>query len=120
MDRGYNAAQIIQNEFPALVYRRAYSAEGIPGMLKAVQILAEYTREQLLEENEAEIERCFHVAKNILTCGSNLAKLAIENVFIHSVSRLLEVSLSISQSERNLFLKFFRKEYEAHILNSRH
>lgn len=116
MERDYSVIQVIQNEFPALVYRQPYCVEGFPRMLKAVQTFAEYTRAQLLERNETEIEHCFHVAKGILTYGSNLAKLAIENIFVYNVSRLLEVSLSVSQSERNLFLKFFRKEYEALIL----
>jgi hypothetical protein len=117
MNADFSAVQLIQNEFPALVYHQQ-TGSGVRDVFKMVQNLANYTREQLKERNENEIEHCFKVAHEILVNGSNIAKLAIENVFVYSVSRLLEVSLQVSAMERRLFLKFFRKEYEARIGNN--
>jgi len=112
MSVDYSAVQMIQSEFPALVYpqQTGYSVRDI---FKAVQNLANYTKEQLHEKNKAEIEHCFEVAHQISVNGSNIAKLAIENIFVYSVSRVLEVSFQVSATERGMFLRFFRKEYEA-------
>ncbi len=113
----YNSVQMIQNEFPALAYQLKQDSS-IRQLFKAVHNLADYTKEQLLENNQLEIEHCYLVAKHISEQGTNLSKLAIENIFIYSVSHLLEVSLAVSGEARSLFLSFFGKEYSRQINSS--
>lgn len=112
----YNSVQMIQSEFPALAYQIKPDT-GIKQLFKAVQNLADYTKEQLREDNRFEIEHCFKVAHEISEQGSNISKLAIENVFVYSVSHLLEMSFSVSQEARKLFLKHFKTEYSK-LINS--
>ncbi len=113
----YNSVQMIQNEFPALAHQVKPDTR-IRQLFKAVQNLADYTKEQLLENNQLEIEHCYRVAKLISNQGTNLSKLAIENIFIYSVSHLLEVSFAVSAEARSGFLKFFGNEYSRQINSS--
>jgi hypothetical protein len=105
-----NSVQMIQSEFPSLAYQLKPDSS-IKQLFRAVQNLADYTKEQLLENNQFEIEHCFRVAHEISNQGSNISRMAIENAFVYSVSRLLEKSFSVSQEARKLFLKFFGNEY---------
>lgn len=107
---------MIQSEFPTLAYQLKPDT-GIKQLFKAVQNLADYTKEQLREDNRFEIEHCFKVAHGFSEQGSNISKLAIENVFVYSVSHLLEMSFSVSQEARKLFLKHFKTEYSK-LINS--
>lgn len=106
----YNSVQMIQSEFPALAYQIKPDTS-IKQLFKAVQNLADYTKEQLRENNQFEIEHCFRVAHEISEQGSNISRLAIENIFVYSVSNLLEFSFSVSAEARTQFLRFFKKEY---------
>ena len=106
--------QMIQSEFPFLTYQKE-TGSNIKQLFLVIQKLADHTKMQLLDDNEAEIEHCYQVAHEILQQGSNISKLAIENVFVYSVSRLLDISLTVSNNSRKEFLKFFRKEYSRQI-----
>ncbi|MFN8286304.1 MAG: hypothetical protein U0V74_06095 [Chitinophagales bacterium] len=106
----YDAVITIQAEFPALAYQ-LQSNVWIKQLFISVQNLAAYTKEQLLSGNQKEVEHCYNVAREILDKGGNISRMAIENVFVYAVSHLLEVSLSVSQEARSLFLALFKKEY---------
>lgn len=101
---------MIQSEFPSLAYQLKPDTD-VRQLFKAVQNLADYTKEQLRENNQFEIEHCFRVAHEISEQGSNISKLAIENIFVYSVSNLLGFSFLVSSDARTQFLKFFKKEY---------
>ncbi len=110
----YDAVSVIQSEFPYLSYQTRNSSNN-KNLFHVVNNLANYTKNQLLENNEAECEHCFKVAYEIWEQGSNISKMAIENIFVYSLSRLLERSFSVSNEAREQFLKFFRKQYEVQI-----
>lgn len=116
-NNSFNALQIIRAEFPALTYSLKADTY-VKQLFKAVQNLSEYTKEQLRNGNEEEVEHCYRTAFNILQHGSNIAKVAIENVFVFGVSQLLEASFSVPQQARKQFLLFFKKEYSKQICNS--
>lgn len=110
LNSGINALQIIRSEFPAITMQ-GKPASPVKELFTAVNNLTQYTRAQLLTNNELEIEHCYKVAHTIMQQGTNLSRLAIENIFVYGVSHLLEVSFSASQQARNKFLAFFEKEY---------
>ena len=110
----YDTVSVIQSEFPYLSYQM-HNASNNKNVLQAVSNLANYAKDQILEHNHVECEHCFRVAHDIFEHGSNISRLAIENVFVYSLSRLLEQSLSASNESREQFLKFFRKQYEIQI-----
>lgn len=72
----YNSLQMIQSEFPALAYQTATQPNS-KSFFKTIQNFADYTKEQLKENNEFEIEHCFRVAHDILEQGSTISKLAL-------------------------------------------
>ena len=109
-----NAVMEIQREFPAIAYP-AKNDSLIKQLFKVVQCFADYTKKQLAEDNEAEVVHCYRTAHHILQHGGNIAKVAIENVFISDVSKTLESSFSVSRNARPLFLQYFKKEYARHI-----
>ncbi len=113
MSTEFNAMQMINSQFPALTFQAKIDRP--LQLFAAVQKLAEYAKKQLAEQNDKEVERCFTVAYDIMNHGSNLAKLAVQNVFVFSVSHWLEASFFVSQKSKSLFLKFFKNEYEAQI-----
>ncbi len=101
----YDAVSVIQSEFPYLSYQTRNSSNN-KNLFHVVNNLANYTKNQLLENNEAECEHCFKVAYEIWEQGSNISKMAIENIFVYSLSRLLERSFSVSNEHGNNFLNF--------------
>lgn len=114
MERGSKVVSLIQSEFPILTCDFPL-VEGKSKLFRIVQNLAEYTKDQMAAYNDKELEHCFKVASEIYTSGDKLAQIAISNVFIYSISRKLEVSLTVSENARNLFLKFFKTQYEKRI-----
>lgn len=107
---GFDAVIAIQSEFPSLAYQMKEDS-GVKQLFIAVQKLADYTKQQLLNDNAHEIEHCYRVAHEIPVRGGNICRLAIENIFVYSVSHLPEVSLTVPQDARTAFLAFFKKEY---------
>lgn len=110
-ETAYDAVQILKGEFPALSYQIPEQNK-IKNLFKTMQLFADYTREQLIIENEAEVERCYAIAREVLIYGTNIARLAVSNVFVYSLCRLLDKGFSVPQRARATFLKYFRKEYE--------
>jgi hypothetical protein len=100
----------ISNELPALAIELSYIRDE-NDIYKAIECLTTHTSSLIREDRVNEVEQCFEMAYELLHEGNRLVQLAIENIFIFSVSHLLEVSLSVAQPVRKLFLENFRKEY---------
>jgi hypothetical protein len=111
MYTGAKAIALIQNEFPLLCANTSRKSEPVR-LFQLMQRLADYAKEQLADYNDEELEHCFEIANEIYASDDKLARIAICTVFVQSVSRKLEMSLSVSARARKLFLKFFKKQYE--------
>lgn len=114
MTTDYDSLQLIKGEFRYLTFQLGEQSKK-DNIFSLAQELAAYTKTQLLEQNDNEVEHCFKVADEVIQHGSNIAKIAIENIFVFSVRRVLEMSLSVSNEARSLFLKFFKQQYENQI-----
>lgn len=100
----------ISNDIPALSIELSYIKDD-NDVYKVIECLTGHTKVLIREERIAEVEECFKAAYELLHEGNRLIQLAVENIFIYSVSRLLEVSLSAAQPVRKMFLQNFSKEY---------
>jgi len=108
----------ITNNVPALAVQLSHIKDN-NDVYRAIDCLTCYTKELIREDRLSEIQACFHAAFELLHEGNRLIQLAVENMFIYSVSRLLEISLNVTQPIRTLFLNIFKKEYCKQI-NSKH
>lgn len=77
----------------------------------AIECLTEYTKELIRDHRNVEAIACFNTAGKLLHQGSKFTRLAMVNIFIHSVSRLLEYSCRAELELRYEFLRYFGKEY---------
>jgi hypothetical protein len=60
-------------------------------IFKSIQCLANYTRSKLLQHDLKAMKKCFAVADEVYVNGNALVKTAIENVFVHSLSSLMNL-----------------------------
>jgi hypothetical protein len=101
---------LISQDVPALSVELSYIKDE-NDVYKIIECLTGYTKTLIREDRVNEVEQCFETAYELLHQGNRLIQLAMENIFIYSVSHLLEVSLCAAQPVRKLFLKNFSKEY---------
>ena len=104
----------ISHDIPALAVQLSYIKDD-NDVYRAIDCLTDYTKTAIRENNLHEVEECFQTACHLLREGNRLIQLAIENTFVYSVSRLLEISIGVAQSVRELFLDNFKKEYAKQI-----
>jgi hypothetical protein len=100
----------IGNDIPALAIELS-NIKDDNDVYRAIDCLTDYTKELIREDRLNEVEICFHIAYELLHEGNRLIQLAVENTFVYSVSRLLEISLNTTHAARTLFLNNFKKEY---------
>jgi hypothetical protein len=79
-------------------------------LYKSVECLTDYTKEVIRSERLNEVRQSFLTAYELLQQGSFVVKLAIINIYVNSVSRIVESTMS-EQSIRTEFMKKFGKEY---------
>jgi hypothetical protein len=100
----------ISNNVPALTIELSYIKDN-NDVYRAIDCLTGYTKAAIREDRLNEVQECFQTAYTLLHEGNRLIQLAVENTFIYSVSSLLEISVSVTQPIRTLFLNNFRVEY---------
>ena len=101
---------LICQDVPALSVELSYIKDqnDVYGL---IECLTGYTKTLINQDKINEVEQCFKAAYELLHEGNRLIQLAVENIFIYSVSHLLEVSFSAAQPVRKMFLQNFSKEY---------
>jgi hypothetical protein len=105
---------LITTEIPELGSRLSF----IPvkaNAFKSIDCLTTYTKDLIRNGETTKAEQCFRTAYELLHQGSALVQLAIANIFVFSVSHMLEGSLTAAQSIRVSFLKNFGEEYSQQI-----
>jgi hypothetical protein len=114
MLRECEVKNIISHDLPSLSVQLSYIKDE-NDVYGYVECLTGYTKSLINEDNLPEVEQCFNAAYDLLHQGNRLIQLAIENIFIYSVSHLLEVSLLVAPAARKLFLQKFSKQYSKQI-----
>jgi hypothetical protein len=78
---------------------------------KSVQCFADFTKELIHTGNLKGVKHCLNVAETMLEDGSLAVKNAIENVFLFSLSAVLDLTSPVSQAVKEMLRGPLRKEY---------
>jgi len=114
MIREAEVKDLISNGIPELEVELSH----IPvraNAFKSIDCLTTYTKDLIRHGETARVELCFKTAYKLLHQGSSLEQLAITNIFVFSVSHLLEGSMTVAQPIRVSFLRNFGEEYSQQI-----
>ena len=80
-------------------------------LCKSISCLTEHTKDMLTGHRTDEVLRCFHAAHKLMLQGTGVVRMAIVNLYIAPVSRLLERSFCPTQEVRAEFIRDFGAEY---------
>lgn len=103
------ALSLLSNEFPAI--RKMLSNETLADIYKVVSAFAGFTKEHARNQDLKEVKHCFNVAEKMLHEGNSAVKNAIENVYVFSLSSLLDVPSAMSSRIRELLNASLKNEY---------
>jgi hypothetical protein len=103
--------ELLGNELPStneLMERKADSSN----VYKTIQYFADFTKQLIQNGNFKEVKHCFKIADKMLQQGNSAVKNAIENVFVFSLSSVLDMSNPICDKVKSLLTDSLRKEYQ--------
>lgn len=79
---------------------------------KIMDCFAAFTKALVARENMDEVKLCFQVAEKLLNKGNKTVKNAIENGYLFSISKVLDVSAPINKKVKNLLKGQLLVEYK--------
>jgi hypothetical protein len=77
---------------------------------------ANYTKNCANVGNTKKLSSCFKVAEKLLNKGNNIVKSAMENVYVFSVSSLLEIVSPIQEQVKKMFPENLKIAYTKQII----
>ena len=84
-----------------------------PGNIyKIMDCFAAFTKQLVARENLDEVKLCFQIAEKLLVKGNRTVRNAIENGYLFSVSRILDVSAPVNDKVKELLKGQLLKEYK--------
>jgi len=101
--------EVITNEIPKMAIDLSLLKD--TSVCQAVACFADYTKELIRDHNSEEAIVCFNTANELLQEGTSAVKNIIINVYVSSVSRLVECSQTVEDNVRMQFLNMFGEEY---------
>lgn len=109
--------EILGNEFPAI----NSDLEKIPNVVnvyKSIKCFADFTKQLVSKGNLKEVKHCFNIAEKMLCQGNNTVKNAIENVYIFSLSSVLDFTSPLSMKIKGIMNDALRREYNRQVCAS--
>ncbi|MFI5151160.1 MAG: hypothetical protein ACHQRM_15615 [Bacteroidia bacterium] len=101
---------ILGNKLPAL--NPELEKLGNKGnVYKTVQCFADFTKALAGAGNMKAVRHCINLAEEMLTKGNSTVQNAIENVFLHTLSPLLDLSDAVGLGLNSMLRGPLRKEY---------
>jgi hypothetical protein len=85
---------------------------------KTIQCFADFTRNLVGSGNLQAVKHCINLAEKMLDDGNNAVKNAIENVFLHTLSPVLDLGDSAGVSIKKMLKGSLRKEYSRQVCGS--
>jgi hypothetical protein len=101
---------VITNEIPQMAIDLSMIKDN-DSVCKTIACFADYTKDLIREHNVNEAIHCFRTANNLMKEGTAAVQNSIVNVYVSSISRLVECSQTVEEIVRMQFLKIFGKEY---------
>ena len=102
--------EILGNELPEINYELQKKVN-TKNIYKTIQCFADFTKQLAVCGNLKEVQRCFNLAEKMLQDGNNTVKNAIENVYLFSVSKILDMTNPLSEAVKEMLNGPLRNEY---------
>lgn len=103
--KAQEAIVLIHREFPAID-----PGHTIPDIFRFVKRLAEHTSQLARMNNMGEVKHCFNIAEKMLKEGNGVVRIAIQNVYVFSLSVLLDIS-PVRAKIKGMMNEGLRREY---------
>lgn len=108
---------VLGNELPAMnpVLEKT---EDVNNIYKAMQCFANFTKSLVSKGDFKEVKHCFQVAETLLKNGNSTVINAIENVYVYSLSSILDLTTPLSLKVKSLLTDSLMKEYRRQVGSS--
>lgn len=84
----------------------------------SVNCFAEFTKQLIKKGNLSEVKHCFNIAEKMLLEGNKTVKNAIENVYLFSMSSILDFTNPLSRKIKGMMNKALLTEYQKQVSTS--
>jgi hypothetical protein len=111
---GNDVTEILKAHVPDLKIEQVNETN----LFKLIDGFAAYTIELLKKGNLSAIKHCFNTAEIMLLEGSAEVKLAIENVYVFSVTTFFEMGHAVSKQIKELLPLHLMEEYHKQVSTS--
>lgn len=102
--------EVIKSEIPKMAIDLSMLKDA-DSVCQAIACFADYTKELIRDHNVDETLVCFNTANELLRDGSTAVRNGIINIYVGSVSRIVECTQTVEDNVRMQFLKMFGEEY---------
>src|ERR1017187_5027257 len=102
--------EILQKELPE-IKKELEKLTNLNNIYKTMQCFVDITKKLAGKRNMKAVKKSFKLAERILKEGNNTVKNAVENVYVFSISTILNLGTPISKKINTLFNGSLRKEY---------
>ena len=85
---------------------------------KSIQCFADFTKEVIGSGNLLAAKRCLNLAEEMLVKGNTTVQNAIENVFLHTLSPLIDLGDSAGTAVKKMLKGSLRREYKRQVCAS--
>ena len=101
---------VITNEIPKMAIDLSMLKDP-NSICQAMACFADYTKDLIRDHNIDEAVQCFYTAHNLLVDGSASVKNTVINIYVSSLSRLIDYTQTVEDNVRMQFLALFGREY---------
>ena len=84
----------------------------------SIKCFAEFTKQLIKTGRLNEVKHCFNIAEKLLLEGNKTVKNAIENVYVFSMSSILDFANPISHKIKGMMNKALLNEYKRQVCSS--
>ena len=110
MIKDTQVCEVITNDIPKMAIDLSMLKDP-NSVCQAIACFADYTKDLIREHNIDETLQCFGTAHDLLVQGSASVKNTVINIYVSSLSRLVECTQTVEDNVRMQFLELFGKEY---------
>ena len=115
MIREKEVLNVLGEEFPDIRIELDMNNEN---MINVFQWFTSYTKKCFDTGNINKLKSCFLIAEKFLKKGNNSVKSAVENVFVNSISSLIEIVSPLRETVKNMLPKTLKKAYLKHMADT--
>lgn len=110
MIRENEVMDLLGNEIPQI--NHTFEKTANPGnVYKAVQCFASFTKELIRKGDLEEVKHCFGLAEKLWTEGNQTVKGVIENVYVFSISPIIDLTNPLCKKVKAMLSPELRREY---------